>query len=136
MAYTALYITTTDITDSVARDFVSNTDSRLDIWMENTDLNLQALALSLGVQKDSIYTPLNYYVKEFCIAYWCFQAFQDGYGENDVEQDSNDIYKIKLEYYANKVEKLRAQISREMILQEMQSLSNTNMVSCGVIYRA
>ena len=68
MAYTPLYITTADITDSVARDFITDVDTRLDTWMQRTDENLKSLALSLGVQPSQIYTPVNYSVKEYCIA--------------------------------------------------------------------
>jgi hypothetical protein len=136
MAYTALYIATTDITDSLARDFVNGSDARLDTWMQNTDEEVQALALSLGVTVDVIYTPLNYRVKEYAVAYYCFLLFQDTYGENTVEQDENDIYKKKLEWYANRVDALLPQITKEMFIQSVDTLTPVQMVNTGVLYRA
>jgi hypothetical protein len=114
MTYTPLYIATTDITDSIARDFVSGNDSRLDIWMERTDEEVQALAMSLGVGVSSIVVPVNYRIKEYAISYYCFHIFQDCYGKNEVEDNDNDIYKLKLSYYNERVNFLRPQITKDI----------------------
>ena len=138
MSYTALYIANTDITDSIARDFITNSDSRLDTWMRNTDDEIKALALSLGVSIESIVTPVNYRIKEYAIAYYCFALFQDCYGENEVEDNANDIYKIKLEWYANRVNALRGLISKEMFFYEATAnIPASSMVAnTGIIWVA
>jgi hypothetical protein len=139
MAYTAKYIAFTDITDSVVRDFVQSgaEDGRHDIWMENTDLDLEQLAVSLGVYSSSIYkTPLNYRIKEYAVAYFCFLVCQDCFGENNVDTADNEVYIRKLEYYEERVEKLRGMITKEMFLNTMQSLSPMDLIGTVNLYRA
>jgi len=139
MSYTAKYIEFTDITDSVVSDFLisGSADSRADKWMENTDLEIEMLALERGVTSTSIYeTPLSYRVKEYAMAYLCFLVCQDCFGTNDVEIEQNETYLKKLEYYRNRCELLKSQITKEMFLNTAQSLSPVQLVQTGVLYRA
>ena len=135
MAYTPLYIATTDITDSLARDFIAGSDARVDKWMERTDGELQSMALSLGVPVESIYTPLNSRVKEYAVAYFCFLLFQDTNGENDVENPDNEVYLVKLKWYMERVGFLQTQITRELMMNVMTALDASQMVSTGIMWR-
>lgn len=138
MSYTAKYIAFSDITDSVVRDFVQSgaEDSRHDIWMENTDLELEQLALERGVVSTSIYEPLNYRIKEYAVAYLCFLVCQDCFGENSVDLPENEVYIKKLEYYAKRCELLKTQITKEMFLNTAQNLSPVQMVQSTYMYRS
>jgi len=139
MAYTAKYIAFTDITDSVVRDFVQSgaEDGRHDIWMENTDLELEALALERGVVSTSIYeTPLSYRIKEYAIAYFCFLVCQDCTAENNVDVPENESYFKKLIWYKERCELLKSQITKEMFMNTAQSLSPYQMVQTGILYRS
>ena len=135
MSYTPLYIATTDITDSLARDFINGSDARVDKWMERTDGEIQSMALSLGVPVGSIYTPLNSRVKEYAVAYFCFLLFQDTNGENDTENPENEVYLIKLKWYMERVGFLQTQITRELLTNVMTSVTAAGMVSTGIMWR-
>jgi hypothetical protein len=137
MPYTALYITTSDITDSIARRFVSANDSRLDTWMERTDDEVDAVAMAINVSPENIQTPIHPRIKEYAIAYYCFLIFQDAYGCNEVEDDDNDIYKLKLTYYADRCAALRNQLTKEMFLYESGTdIPASGMVNSAVIWLA
>lgn len=117
MPYTAKYIATTDITDSVARDFVDLIDPRIDTWMTNVDLELESIAQEKGVAPEQIEkTPLHYKIKEYSIAYYCFLVFQDCFGENEVELATQEVHKQKLDYYLNKCNYLRPNLTKEMFI--------------------
>jgi hypothetical protein len=139
MPYTAKYIAFTDITDKVVADFLvsGSEDASHDIWMENTDLEIEQVALERGVYSTSIYLiPLGYRIKEYAIAYLCFLVCQDCFGVNDVEVEQNETYLKKLEYYKNRCELLKSQITKEMFLNTAQSLTPVQMVQTGILYRA
>lgn len=135
MPYTPLYIATTDITDSIARDFVNGSDARLLQWMQRADEELGALAQSLGVPITSIYTPINSRVKEYVIAYYCFILFQDVNGENEVENPENEVHLKKLLWYQERVNFLRGFITKEMLLQDASALTPAQTITTGVIWR-
>ena len=135
MPYTAKYIATTDITDSAARDFVSGTDSRLDTWMTNTDLEIESIAQEKGISASLIEkTPLHYKIKEYAIAYYCSLIFQDCFGENNVEVSENEVYKEKLKYYLEKCNFLRPNLTKEMFYYEGTSLTPADRISGGQIW--
>lgn len=135
MAYTAKYITTAMITDSIARDFISGTDTRLDTWMENTDLEIESIAQEKGVLAANIkITPLHYKIKEYAIAYYCFLVFQDAFGENDVAVSENEVHHMKLKYYLDKCNFLRPILTKDMFWQESANLASEQRVSGGVIW--
>lgn len=138
MPYTAKYIAFTDITDSVVRDFVQTgtEDGRHDIWMENTDLELEQLALERGVTSASIYEPLNYRIKEYAIAYFCFLVCQDCTAENSVDVPENESYFKKLIWYKERCELLKTQITKEMFLNTAQSLTPVQMVQSTYMFRS
>lgn len=135
MSYTAKYITTSDIGDSLARDFVAGTDSRLDMWMSNTDLEIESIAQEKGITASLIEkTPLHYKIKEYAVAYYCFLIFQDCFGENSVELAENEVYKAKLTYYLEKCNFLRPNLTKEMFYVEGSTLTPADRISGGQIW--
>ena len=135
MSYTAKYISTTDITDSVARDFVNATDSRLDIWMQNTDFEIESIAQEKGIlPADISKTPLHYKIKEYAIAYYCFLIFQDCFGENEVELSAEEVHNQKLKYYLEKCNFLRPILTKEMFAITTADLTPSSRISGGLIY--
>lgn len=135
MSYTPKYIATTDITDSLARDFISGTDTRLDTWMTNTDLEIESIAQEKGVSTALIEkTPLHYKIKEYAIAYYCSLIFQDCFGENNVELAENEVYKAKLTYYLEKCNFLRPNLTKEMFYIEGSTLTPADRISGGLIW--
>ena len=133
MTYAALYITTADITDSVARDFIS--DSRVLIWMQRADEELGSLALTLGVPIASIYTPVNSRVRDYVIANFCYLLFRDVNGENEVENPGNEVHIVKMKQWKEVIDELRTLITKEQLLQVVTSLTPSQMVNVGVIWR-
>lgn len=136
MAYTAKYITTADLTDSLARDFVAAQDARVDKWMENTDLEVECIGLSLGVQPDNIYEPVNYKIKEYAVCYFYFLLFQDCYAENDVDLTDNESYLNKLKWYKERCNELRPALTKELFTMVYTSVQPSGFVGTGLIFRS
>ena len=135
MPYTAKYIATTDITDSLAKNFIDGTDSRLDAWMTNTDLEIESIAQEKGISTTQIEkTPLHYKIKEYAVAYYCSLIFQDCFGMNTVEIEANEAYKAKLTYYLDKCNFLRPNLTKEMFWVEGTSLGASDRISGGQIW--
>ena len=116
------FLTTADITDSLANDFINANDARVQNWLDDVDGELLALAQELEVPLQSIMVPLHKKVLEYCQAYFCFACFQDAYGRNDIAQSTQETIKLKLDWYEKRVEKLKVQITKEMLLYTNISL--------------
>jgi hypothetical protein len=136
MPYTAKYIATTDITDSLAYAFIAGTDSRLDTWMTNLDLEIESIAQEKGISPTLIEkTPLHYKIKEYATSYYCYLIFQDCFGENNTQINvDQEIYKVKLEYYLQKCNFLRPLLTKEMFYIEGTSLTPSDRISGGQIW--
>jgi hypothetical protein len=134
MPYTAKYIATTDVTDSVARDFINGTDSRLDTWMANVDLEIESIAQEKDLATTEIETPIHYKIKEYAIAYYCFLIFQDAFGENAVEVDGQEIHEKKLKYYLEKCNYLRPTLTKAMFSTTGTSLTSSDRIGGGQIW--
>jgi hypothetical protein len=128
------YITTADITDSVARDFVADVDTRLTAWMTNTTAEIESIAQEKGVAVADIETPIHYKIKEYAIAYYCFLIFQDSFGENDVEVAEMEVHERKLQYYLEKCNALRPTLTKEMFSVDNASITPANRIGGGQIW--
>jgi hypothetical protein len=128
------YITTSDITDSTIRNFVSGTDSRLSAWMANTDAEIESIAQERGLQATDIQTPIHYKIKEYAIAYYCYLVCQDCWGENTVDIPEQEVYKVKLDYYLQKCNFLRPNLTKNMFSYESTSLSASDRIGGGQIW--
>jgi hypothetical protein len=119
------FLSESDITDSLARDFITSNDSRVQNWLDDVDGEVLALAQELEVPLTSFTMPLHKKVLEYCQAYFCFSCFQDVFGRNDISQSTNETLKLKLDWYANRVDKLKSQITKEMLLYTNLSLQSS-----------
>jgi hypothetical protein len=134
MPYTAKYITTSDVTDSVARDFINGTDSRLDTWMTNTDREIESIAQSMDLSASEIETPIHYEIQKYAVAYYCFLIFQDAFGENAVEVDGQEIHEKKLKYWLEKCNYLRPTLTKAMFSTVGTSITSRDRIGGGQIW--
>jgi hypothetical protein len=136
MAATGLFIAPTDITDSIVMQFIAKNDSRLQIWFNLVDSELQSLAQDRGLPSNSITVPLAHAkVKEYAVDYFCYLVFRDNFGTNNVAVSDQEKHKIKLDWYANACQKMRPTLTREMFLWPMNSMYPVNKVGGGVLWR-
>ena len=111
-----------DITDSLALDFIKANDGRITAWLDLVDGELLAVAQEKEVPLTALTEPLHKKVLEYCKSYFCFVCFQDAYGRNDIQQTQQETIKMKLDWYENRIAKLRPQITKEMLLYTNLSL--------------
>jgi hypothetical protein len=116
------FLSTSDITDSLASDFVTAGDLRVQSWLDLVDGELLSIAQEQEVPLQSICMPLHKKILEYCKSYFCFVCFQDALGRNDMVQTSYETIKIKLDWYALRCEKLRLQLTKQMFLYTNLSL--------------
>jgi hypothetical protein len=126
------YISTADITDSVAKAFVDASDSRLEQWLTNVDNEIIRMALQNDLLEEDILDPLNSIVKEYLVAYFCLLVFRDNIGSNNVEVSSEEKYRIKYDLYVSETERLRPLCTKDIISTEEASVEPVNMT--GVKY--
>lgn len=113
------FISSGDITDSLALDFINTNDSRVVTWLESVDGEILSIAQEREVTLTAISTPIHYKIFEYACSYFCFLVFQDSYGRNDPGQGvniNNEGIKLKLEYYHARCQALRPQLTREMFM--------------------
>ena len=128
------YITTADITDRTITNFITGNDSRLTAWMANTDAEIESIAQERGLLATDIETPVHYKIKEYAIAYYCYLVCQDCWGENTVEIPDQEVYKVKLDYYLQKCNFLRNNLTKSMFSYENTSISASDRIGGGQIW--
>jgi hypothetical protein len=129
------YITpATDVTDSLVRNFVSGSDTRLATWLANTDSEIESIAQERGLLATDIETPVHYKIKEYAIAYYCYLVCQDCFGENTVDIPEQEVYKVKLDYYLQKCNFLRPNLTKNMFLYESADLEPSDRIGGGQIW--
>ena len=116
------FIALSDVTDSIAQDFINASDPRVNKWLDLVDGELLSVAQEREVPLTSISIPLHKKILEYCAAYFCFVCFQDSYGRNDIMQTQQETIKMKLDWYATRCEKLKLQLTKEMFLYTNLSL--------------
>jgi len=116
------FLDVSDITDSIAVDFITAGDTRFAAWLDLVDGELLSLAQERDCPLQSISIPLHKKILEYCKSYFCFVCFQDCFGRNDIAQTLQETIKLKLDWYALRCEKLRVQCTKEMFLYTNLSL--------------
>jgi hypothetical protein len=131
------FLSTTDITDSLATDFVDANDLRVTKWLELVDGEILSVAQEKDVDLNNIKMPLHKKILEFAKCYYCMVCFQDTFGRNDINQGGEETIVKKLEYYTARVGHLRTQLTKEMFEINCSTLS-ANQRAAGTIsvYRA
>lgn len=128
------------ITDTVVKRFVTAADTRLQTWLDNTESEIITIAKSFGVEEatfvDNVDTNgINYKVKGYIISYFCYLICQDVWCTNDVESSDQEIYKLKLEWYKNVCNDTLAQLTKEMFVYDLDSMSQVGMIGVGQLFR-
>jgi hypothetical protein len=90
-------------------------DPRLDIWLADTDSELEAMAFGYGLDGESISTPINKIVKRYLVAYYCYIVFRDMMGASNTDDMAHEKYKQKFDIYANECNRLRQACTKDMI---------------------
>lgn len=110
------FLATADITDSIAKDFLTANDSRVNDWLDLVDGEVLSVAQELEVPLQAISIPLHKKILEYCKSYFCFVCFQDAFGRNDIAQSLNETIKLKLDWYQTRSERLRLQLTAQMFM--------------------
>lgn len=110
------FLSTSDITDSLALDFVNAGDTRVQSWLDSVDGELMSLAQERGAPVDQIFVPLHKKLLEYCKNYFCVCCFQDAFGRNDIAQSAQETIKLKLDYYLERCSNMRKELTREMFM--------------------
>lgn len=109
------YIEATDITDTVAKAFIDNADTRIEQWLTNVDNEINRLAYSKGLANEEILVPINPIVKEYAVAYFCLMVFKDNIGANNVTTPMDEKYKIKYGLYLEEIDRLKPQCTKGLL---------------------
>ena len=129
------YILSTDITDSQAKAFVTASDSRVTTWLTRVDGEIESIAQEKNVLAANIVTPIHAKIKEYAMAYFCFQVFQDVFTTNNVETPEMEKYRLKLDWYSNRRTQLKAQLTPEMFYIASANLAANNRSGGGYLWR-
>lgn len=109
----------------------------LTAYLTEADNELYDLAEQLGVIDSASIeiAPLHFKVKRYLIAYVCMRVCEDNQGLNNNDIPEMDKYAVKYKQYKGTCDRLRPQISREMILGTVDEQRDRAGVSSGVLYR-
>lgn len=122
-------ITRDDIKDTIVDGF------DIEDYLAKTDSEIIDLAESLGVAEDDIENdPLPYKVKEYAVAFCIAELCQDKAGTNNVETPLFEKYMVKHSMYTKKLNRLRSQISYEMLTGTVDELRDRAVVT-GTLFR-
>jgi hypothetical protein len=129
------YISSSDITDSQARAFVTANDSRLSTWLARVEDEIESIAQERNVLASDIVEPVHYKIKEYALCYFSFLVFQDVFTTNNVETPEIEKYRLKLDWYKDRCNQLRPTLTKEMFQIESASLSANNRIGAGMLWR-
>ena len=122
---TSNYITSTDITTTVAQDF------NLSGYIDRVNNDLEYLASTLGLTPTDINTPIHYMLKEYGIAQCNKFIYRDKIGSNN---DAEDKYLVLYDLYKRESDTLRRELTTE-IVNYSGNLSANETVGSTIIYR-
>jgi hypothetical protein len=130
------YITTADITDSVALAFIANSDSRVAAWITNVDNEIKRLALTQGLTEGEIFTPLNSIVKEYAVNYFCLLVFKDNIGSNNIDVPDDEKYVKKYNLYVSECSRLRPLCTKALLSMDEDSVEASEMTGVSYFIRS
>ncbi len=134
MAYS--YITSTDITDTVAKKFVETQDLRVSTWLDRANAEVEALAISHDVASTSIIvSPVHPMVLDFARSVFCENCFLDQIGTNNTDISDEEKYLRKYNLYRDRIYQLRVGITPEMFDTTQGSLTASDVAGGGVMWR-
>jgi len=130
------YITSSDITDTVARKFVETQDLRVSVWLDRANSEVEALATSHDVSVSSIVvSPVHPMIQDFARSVFCETCFLDQIGTNNPEIPDDEKYLRKYDIYKDRIYQLRIGITPEMFDTTQGSLTASDVAGGGVMWR-
>jgi hypothetical protein len=130
------YIETTEVTDSVVKDFIVRADTRVEQWLTCVDNEVKRLALKQGLFESEILTPLNSIVKEYAVAYFCLIVFRDNIGSNNVDVPAEEKYRVKYDLYVSETDRLKPQCTKELLRNNENIVEAVDMASVTYLARS
>lgn len=123
------YVSSGNFTNLVASDFT------LSGYISQANDEVESLALSLGVSTFSEIerNPLHPRVLKYAVEYGLVQLYLDKIGANNTDSTLNDKYLVLYETHNNILNKLRNDITPEMLTGDADSPSET--VGYSLLYR-
>lgn len=128
------------ILDTIVKRFITAADSRLQEWLDNTENEIMEICKENGVSESSFDTNvtnngLNHNIKKYMVYYFCREVCEAVWCTNEVESSDNEIYKIKLDYYENKLSEQRKVLTKAMFYVDEDNLTQLDMVTNGRLFR-
>ena len=122
------YITASDLTATVADDF------NVSGYVDNANNHLEYIAQTLDVAPSGMVYPINYVLKEYAMAYAYRSMYMDKIGANNTEILDGDKYLVMYNLQNDEVERLRSNITYEVIGVSGTLTGNTT-ARTDLIYR-
>lgn len=119
---TGVYCSTTDIKDGIISGIISQDH------IDEANIEVERQALQLGVLPSQIPSNAPDQVKSFAVAYACWRAAFYNYGANInklMSKDGEDVYQIKAKDWYKEYERLRDQLTPEIIMGTAKISSET-----------
>ena len=119
------FLTQNDITDKVASRFKTDANTDLDYYLDLGDQYIVSLAQSKGVlDSTDIATPMVIELKQYGLCKVYIELFGDVANVNNNEAFEIDKYQNKVNYYMEKAKYYANQLTKEMILQEVEDITD------------
>jgi hypothetical protein len=128
------------ITDTIITRFITASDSRVQSWLDDTENDIMEVCKSFGVTENVFSNNvtnngLNYRIKQYMVAYFCSIVCEAVWCTNEVGTDEDEIYKVKLDYYTEKYQKIQMSLTKEMFEMDEDDLSMVDTISGGLLFR-
>jgi len=125
------YIDASDIKANVAKGF------ELEEYIEEANDEVEDVAQQVGVYDpdDIEINPLHYKIKRYAVSFCIMRLCQDKIGTNNVDIAELDKYMIQYNLYKKEYEKLRTEITIEMVTGNINEIRDRASVSSGWIFR-
>ena len=127
------FLDPSDITDSIAQQFINNNDPRVQTWLDNVDGEILALAQELDVPLTSISIPLHFKIQEYARDYYCYTCFKDTWALAYTNKgEKENTVKASFDKYESICARSRSLITYELFVYTNLSLVGSQ-VSSGII---
>ena len=142
------YISSSDLTDKVIRDFFTNTtpDSRCDTWLTRVDKEIDYIGETFDVPPTSFSwcgstntnsALMHPKIMEYARAYLGLIVAEDNIGANSMNPAQDELYITKMKQFQEKINDLRSQITKYMFVWgDKQLLAEQVVGQTGTMWRA
>ncbi len=127
------YLTSTDITDKVAKRFIGDTNTDIQVYLNKGDSAIESIAQAKGVLDFAkIVQPLVYELKEYGLAVVYSKLFADSMNVNNNDAFESDKYFAKMKHYEEQMRYYAKTLTAEMITQEVEDLTDRHSSSFDI----